>query len=148
MTGLSSLALALGLAASGLSRLNVGSMAEATIFGCWSGGWIVVALFAMADGCSRHREYKRIKAMFIRYGYNERILDPLARSRCQRDAALLAATETGHRANANAYFTGLGYRWYHILPDSVIQNPFNFLKPSFLRASFLPGKKATPALLQ
>jgi len=142
MTGLSSLALACGLGVSGLSRLSIGSMTEAAILGCWSGGWIVIALFAMADGCSRHREYKRIKAMFIRYGYSERILELLTSSRCQRDAALLAASETGHGVDANNYFTGLGYRWYHILPDSVMRNPFAFLKPSFLRSSFLPGKKA------
>jgi hypothetical protein len=90
---------------------------------------------------SRYREYRRIKAMLLRYGFSERILEPLARSRCQRDAALLAANEAGHGDCARAYFTALGYRWYHILPDSVVTNPLAFLRPSFLRSSFLPGKK-------
>jgi hypothetical protein len=125
----------------GFAFLITKNLAEATILGCWGGGWLVVALFSMADGISRYREYKRIKAMFNKYGYSERILALLSRSRCQRDAALLAARETGHSQNAQAYFAKRGYRWYHILPDSMIQNPFSFLKPSFLRSSFFPGKK-------
>jgi len=68
-------------------------------------------------------------------------LRPFARSRCQRDAALHAARETGHLDKARSYFRGLGYRWYHILPDLVVRNPFAFASPAFLRTSFLPGKK-------
>ena len=118
------------------------NLPEAFVFACWGGGWLVVALFAVADAVSRHREYRRIEAMFRRYGYSERILEPLARSRCQRDAAVFAASETGHGEEATAYFASLGYRWYHILPDMMIRNPLAFLKPSFLKSSFLPGKKA------
>lgn len=142
LTGLGALSVAIGLKVTGYMHWNEGNLTEATILGCWGGGWLVVTLFAMADGISRHREYKRIKAMFVRYGFSERILEPLARSRCQRDAALLAARETGHGEDARNYFISLGYRWYHILPDSVMRNPFSFLKPSFLRSSFMPGKKA------
>lgn len=142
MTGLASLLLALGLKAAGLVHWSDGDMPQAVVFGCWGGGWLVVALFAMADGISRHREYKRIKAMLLKFGYSERILEPLARSRCQRDAATFAAEETGHGDTAKAYFRQLGYRWYHILPDLVMRNPFVFLRPSFLRSSFMPGKKA------
>ena len=120
----------------------LGDLPQAFVFACWGGGWLVVALFAVADAVSRHREYRRIEAMFRRYGYSERILEPLARSRCQRDAAVFAAHETGHGDQAAAYFASLGYRWYHILPDMMIRNPFAFLKPSFLKSSFLPGKKA------
>lgn len=142
MTGLASLLLAKGLGVAGLANWADGDMADAIVFGCWAGGWVVVALFAMADGVSRYREYQRIKAMFAKYGFSERILEPVARSRCQRDAAMLAARETGWGCSARQYFAALGYRWYHILPDSVIRNPFAFLRPSFLRSSFLPGKKA------
>lgn len=142
MTGLASLLFACTLAGHGVFHLTEADAARAVFFGGWGTGWLVVALFAVADGISRHREYRRIKAMLLRYGYSERILEPLARSRCQRDAALLAASEAGHAENARAYFAGLGYRWYHILPDSVVRNPLVFLRPTFLRASFLPGKKA------
>lgn len=154
MTGLASLLLACALAGLGLSHLAQTNAARAAFFGGWGTGWLVVALFALADGVSRYREYQRIKAMLLRYGFSERILEPLARSRCQRDAALLAASEAGHGDCARAYFTALGYRWYHILPDSILRNPLAFLRPSFLRSSFLPGKKgmrtgakATPTLV-
>ena len=142
MTGTVSLLIALGLGATALTHWTRTDLAAAVIFGCWSSGWLTVALFALAAGISRHREYKRIKSMFVRYGYKERILEPLARSRCQRDAALLAAKETGYGIHARAYFMELGYRWYHILPDLVIKNPLSFLSPEFLRSSFMPGKKA------
>ncbi|WP_231116993.1 hypothetical protein [Pseudodesulfovibrio alkaliphilus] len=141
MTGLASLLLACALAGLGLTHLAQTNPARAVVLGGWGAGWLVVGLFAMADGVSRYREYQRIKAMLLRFGYSERILEPLARSRCQRDAALLAAREAGHGDCARAYFTALGYRWYHILPDSVMRNPLAFLRPSFLRSSFLPGKK-------
>ena len=117
-------------------------MPQAVALGWWGLCWIVVSLFALADGVSRHRECLRIKGMFLKYGYSERILEPLKRSRCQRDAALFAAKEVGHEESAREYFTRLGYRWYHILPDSVMRNPLAFLSPRFLRSSFMPGKKA------
>ena len=142
MTGSASLAFAFGLKGAGVAHWSSGDVPAAALFGWWGVCWLVVALFALADGVSRHREYRRIKAMFIKYGFSERILKPLARSRCQRDAALHAARETGHFDKARSYFRGLGYRWYHILPDLVIRNPFAFASPTFLRTSFMPGKKA------
>lgn len=141
MTGTASLLLAFGLKGAGVAQWSAGNAAQAAALGWWGLCWLVVAFFAMADGVSRHREYRRIRSMFLKYGFSERILKPLARSRCQRDAALHAARETGHLDQARAYFRSLGYRWYHILPDLVVRNPFAFASPSFLRTSFLPGKK-------
>ena len=141
MTGSGALVVALGLKAAGVAQWSAGNAVEAALFGAWGLCWLVVAGFAVADGISRHREYRRIKAMFRKYGFSERILAPVARSRCQRDAALHAARETGHFESARAYFRALGYRWYHILPDLVVRNPFVFLSPAFLRGSFMPGKK-------
>lgn len=142
MTGLASLLLAVGLGSAGLTFWAGGNIPPAVTCGWWGLCWLVVAFFALADGVSRHREYRRIKGMLLRYGYSERILCQVARSRCQRDAALHAARETGHHERAKAYFASLGYRWYHILPDTVVRNPFVFASPTFIRTSFLPGKKA------
>ncbi|WP_419785005.1 hypothetical protein [Pseudodesulfovibrio sp.] len=142
MTGSVALVLAVGFKGAGAVRwAEGGQTAQAVALGCWGVGWLVVALFALADASARYREYRRIRAMLLRFGYSNRILEPLATSRCQRDAALLAASETGHGNRARAYFASLGYRWYHILPDRVARNPLVFLSPVFLRASFLPGKK-------
>ncbi|MDD3313510.1 hypothetical protein [Pseudodesulfovibrio sp.] len=140
-TGSASLGLGLALKGAGAACWVQGDAGLAVALGCWGAGWLVVALFALADAAARCREYRRIRAILLRYGYSNRILEPLASSRCQRDAALLAARETGHGGRARAYFASLGYRWYHILPDRVVRNPFIFLRPGFLRASFLPGKK-------
>lgn len=107
----------------------------------WAVFWLLVAFFAGADGISRNREYRRLRAMFLRYGFRERILAAVARSRCQRDAAIRAASDAGYRMQAKAFFRSLGYRWYHILPDVVVRNPFVFLSPRFLRTSFMPGKQ-------
>lgn len=141
-TGLASLLLALGLKTAGLSYWAGGDVPQAVALGWWGVCWIVVALFALADAISRHRECQRIKQMLIKYGYSERIMEPLSQSRCQRDAAIFAAEQVGHGDSARAYYYDRGYRWYHILPDLVMRNPLSFLSPRFLRASFMPGKKA------
>lgn len=110
--------------------------------------WVLSALFAwgvllcQADAVSRFREFKRVRATLKRYGFSPRILRPVSSSRCQRDAALLAAAETGFRAQAHRYFAALGYRWYHILPDKIVANPLHFFHPHFLRSTFLPRKRS------
>ncbi|WP_027361189.1 hypothetical protein [Halodesulfovibrio aestuarii] len=101
-------------------------------------GWGVI--LCQADAFSRFREFKRIKDIFSRRGFTPRILKLVSTSRCQRDAALLAAKETGHRHLAATYFKELGYRWYHIIPDVIAQNPMNFFSSKFLRTTFLPRK--------
>jgi len=101
-------------------------------------GWGVI--LCQADAFSRFREFKRIKAIFSRRGFTPRILKLVSTSRCQRDAALLAAKETGHRHLAATYFKKLGYRWYHIIPDAISRNPMNFFSSNFLRTTFLPRK--------
>lgn len=141
-TALVSVCLSLFLGREALSLLRQNHEYEATALALWAVGWLVVALFAGADGIARHREYTRIRDMLLRHGFNRRILLPLASSRCQRDAALRAASEIGCLPEARHFFHSLGYRWYHILPDSVMRNPLVFLSPRFLRSSFLPGKKS------
>lgn len=104
-------------------------------------GWFGLALLCGADGLSRYREYRRVRRMLHRWGFTPRLLRPLATSRCQRDAAMQAAREAGCAEMAHAYYHGLGYRWYHLLPDRVAANPLVFLDARFLRATFLPGKR-------
>lgn len=102
-------------------------------------GWGVV--LCQADAFSRYREFKRLRQLLRRYGFRPGIFRLVAASRCQRDAALLAAHETGCRAQARNVFRELGYRWYHILPDAIVANPLVFFHPRFLRATFVPGKR-------
>lgn len=111
-------------------------------------GWLIMtALFAwgvilcQADAFSRYREFKRLRRLLARYGFRPRVFQRVATSRCQRDAALLAARETGYRPQARRVFQELGYRWYHILPDAIVANPLYFFHPKFLRSTFVPGKR-------
>jgi len=111
--------------------------------------WILLAcLFAwgvvlcQADAFSRYREFKRLRRLLMRYGFRPGVFRLVSASRCQRDAALLAARETGCRAQAVRVFRELGYRWYHILPDVIVANPLHFFHPRFLRSTFVPGRRS------
>ena len=54
-------------------------------------------------------------------------------SMCQRNMIIgLAGTK------ASSYYQGLGYRWYHMLPDILLKKPILFFSPSFLRKNFWP----------
>ncbi len=113
-------------------------------------GWLWVVLTGLfawgvvlcqADAFSRYREFKRLRRILRRYGFKPGVFRLVAASRCQRDAALLAAREAGCRAQARGVFRDLGYRWYHILPDAIVANPLVFFHPRFLRTTFVPGKR-------
>ncbi len=134
------------LIGAGLARVALEALAEEALsLGLLlfmpASGWFGLALLCGADGMSRYREYLRVRRMLDRWGYTPRLLRPLASSRCQRDAAMQAARETGCADRARAYYRELGYRWYHLLPDKVTANPLTFLDIGFLRATFLPGKR-------
>lgn len=104
-------------------------------------GWLAAAGLCQADALSRYREYRRVREVFTRRGYCRRILRAMSGSRCRRDAALLAALETGHRARAVRYFRELGYRRRHVVPDTVAGDPLRLFDRRFLRSTFVPGKK-------
>jgi len=133
------------LLGAGLSDLSLELLAEGSLL-CGLGvalpasGWFGLALLCLIDGYCRHREYRRLKRMLARWGFHPRLFAPVAASRCQRDAALAAALDTGHAHTTRAHFRALGYSWYHLPPDSRVDNPLFFFDPAFLRATFLPGK--------
>lgn len=99
-------------------------------------GW--VALLCQADALCRYHEYLRLRRMLERYGFRPRILSPMLGSRCQRDAALLAARKTGHLEAAWDMLRSHGYRAYHLIPDSVRKDLRTVLHPAFWRTTLLP----------
>ncbi len=101
-------------------------------------GW-ATALCQM-DALSRFREFQRIRGIFTRHGYAPRVLTVVRSSRCQRDAAIMAASEAGFRDKVCSFYRAMGYRWYHILPDRVVADPMYLLHPNFLRTTFIPRK--------
>lgn len=95
-----------------------------------------IALFAEADARSRFYQYLRVRHILARHGWKPRIVDPLLYSRCQRDAARVAATQTGYRDEIDRYFYDQGYRWYHVVPDALVKDPTYFFNRQFLQSSF------------
>gem|GEM_PF-606306 len=107
-------------------------------------GWLAAAGLCQADACSRYREYRRVKAIFLRRGFCRRTLRVMSGSRCRRDAALLAAGETGHSVCASRYFWELGYRRRHLAPDALASDPWRLFDRRFLHTTFVPGKGTGP----
>jgi len=95
-----------------------------------------MSVYAELDGYSRFQDYKRVKDQLYFYGYKNRIMGPMLRSRCQRDAAQLACNELGVGAESKALFKSHGYRWYHIIPDFVSDDPGFFFKAYFWSGTF------------
>lgn len=135
-----SCATAFFLGQTALSHHAEGNRLAATLFAFPTMGWIALGIIALLDALARHIDYRRIRRILEKYGYKERLFRIVASSRCQRDAALLAARQTGHLQQARAVFHGLGYRWYHLLPDKVADNPLHFFNIAFLRQAFLPSR--------
>ncbi|WP_027177550.1 hypothetical protein [Maridesulfovibrio bastinii] len=104
-------------------------------------GLLCGACFSVADIIARYREYRRIRKILRQRGFHHRVFNTVAASRCQRDAAMLAAKQTGHKLKASEFYYKLGYRWYHLLPDAVLQRPWIIFRFEFLAKAFLPGKK-------
>lgn len=97
---------------------------------------VSVLILSQLDARSRFQSYKRVKDGLFTYGFDPRIVKPVLKSRCQRDAALAAADELGYKDLCLTYFRSKGYRWYHVLPDFVFSNPGLLADSRFWRSTF------------
>lgn len=95
-----------------------------------------MGILAELDGFSRFQNYKQLKDQIYFNGYRERLLKPMLRSSCQRDAALISCDELGLGNEVREYFKERGYRWFHIVPDFVFQYPHFFFSAFFWRTTF------------
>ena len=91
---------------------------------------------AQLDARSRFQNYKQVKDQIFLYGYDERIFNPVLKSRCQRDAAFLSAKELGYGVECKQYFHSKGYRWFHVFPDFVFKKPQFLFTVYFWRTTF------------
>ncbi|MBI9035314.1 MAG: hypothetical protein JEZ03_12660 [Bacteroidales bacterium] len=111
------------------------------LFFCWFTAFIFsISVLAELDVRSRYQNYKQLKDQFYENGFQSRIVKPMIKSRCQRDAALLAASELGYKDKLRGYFYQQGYRWYHVLPDFVFDYPKFILSPYFWMTTFFVKK--------
>lgn len=110
----------------------------------WLVGYLLsLPVLSQLDARSRYQNYKQIKDQLYIYGCNTLIFQPVLKSRCQRDAALISAKELGLYKFCDDIFKKNGYRWYHLLPDFVFKKP-QFLITKYFWAStfFAPTYKA------
>ena len=110
-----------------------------TLFLTWLSLLIIfgsMSFLAELDGYSRYQNYKQVKDQLFFNGYQERLLKPLLRSSCQREAAILAGLELGVGKEVKSFYYKKGYRWFHIIPDFVFQYPFFFFSIYFWRTTF------------
>lgn len=108
------------------------------------GFWLVCFLFSfvhiflvMMDGWSRYQNYKRAKDQFYVYGYTKRICNLYIGSKCQRNAALVAAKELGLEDKVESYYVSKGIKWYHYVPYFMIKDPLFLFKKYFWKRTFL-----------
>ena len=120
----------------GLTRFEQGLLLPAIWWGWLSSFFLANAVLSQLDARSRWQNYKQIKDQLCGFGYRERIFKPVLKSSCQRQAALIAASECGYRKQLLALFRAHGYRWYHIPPDFVMVRPQFLLTRHFWRTTF------------
>ncbi len=107
------------------------------VFFTWlSSFFFMNALFSQLDAYSRYQNFKKTRDQLYANGFQKRIVKPLAKSNCQRLAAVVAARQIGVEAEARRYYYSLGYRWYHVLPDFVKANPLFIFHPFFWKSTF------------
>jgi len=100
-------------------------------------GYIIsLPILSQLDARSRYQNYKQLKDQLYIYGYKTRILHPILKSRCQRDAALVSAKELRLYDSCSSFFRQHGYRWYHLLPDFVFKKPQFLITRYFWQTTF------------
>ena len=101
---------------------------------------ISMPFFPQLDARSRYQNYKMLRDQFYFYGFQPRIIKPFIKSRCQRDAAIVAAQALGLYDVCKDHFYQKGYRWYHLLPDFIFIDPRFLLSKHFWMTTFFVKK--------
>lgn len=106
--------------------------------------WLGCLLFAFShiflvimDAWSRFQNYKRIKDNLYVHGFSPKIAIPYMGSKCQRNAFLVAARELGLEKEVLLHYRRIGIRWYHFIPQFMIQDPLFLFRKSFVSRTFL-----------
>ena len=91
--------------------------------------FVAIAVMGMFDGLCRFKEAMRLRHRRL----TDRHFKLFCQSMCQRNMIVGLAGK-----KAAAYYRAIGYRWYHMLPDILVNNPARFFSPAFLRKNFWP----------
>ncbi|MUP47393.1 hypothetical protein E0K83_16755 [Gramella sp. BOM4] len=103
---------------------------------CFGFSFVHIFLVIM-DGWSRFQNYKRVKDQFYEYGFDIRLAARYSGSKCQRRAAIVAASELGMKHEIINSYRKMGIKWYHFIPYFMLQDPLFFFKRSFWSRTFL-----------
>jgi len=106
----------------------------------WNCFFASLPLMSQLDVRSRFQNYKQIKNQIFIYGFDTRILKPVLKSRCQRYAAVISASELGLKQECDKHFVDHVYRWYHIIPDFIFSHPHFLLSKYFWITTFFVPK--------
>ncbi|MFC2123753.1 hypothetical protein ACFLU5_02990 [Bacteroidota bacterium] len=99
-----------------------------------------IPFFAELDAWSRWQNYKLFRDLIYQYGYRERFAKSLIHSRCQREAAYIAALDVGCTDQVARFYYQKGYRWYHLIPDFVFKCPRYLITRNFWNTTFFAKK--------
>jgi hypothetical protein len=102
----------------------------------------LLPIFAELDALSRYQNYKKAKDLFHENGFDPRIVRLFIHSRCQRDAVRVAARDLGMEDELDRYYQGLGYRWFHVLPDFVFKRPMIFFSFRYWQKTLFESRYA------
>lgn len=105
-------------------------------FGCFLFSFVHIFLVIM-DGWSRFQNYKRAKDLFFVHGFSTKVADNYLGSKCQRNAAIVAAEELGYKKEIITYFRSKGIKWFHYFPYFMIHDPLFLFKNYFWERTFL-----------
>jgi hypothetical protein len=119
-----------------ISALENSSRPLFFMYGYFSLFGLALAFFSQMGAYSRLQNYKLAKDLFFENGFQKRIVNLFIRSRCQRQAIKIAAIDLGIIDELNTYYTSLGYRWFHLIPDVTFHNPMFFFTWNFWGKTF------------
>jgi hypothetical protein len=98
-----------------------------------------LAITTQLDAYSRYQNYKQVKDLIHKNGFRGMIIKPFSGSRCQRDAVREMAHQLKIKNLVRQYFYHLGYRWYHIIPTTLIRKPLLiFTRGYWITIFFVP----------
>ena len=89
------------------------------------------------DGWSRFQNYKRAKDLFFDHGFNTKVAEMYTGSKCQRNAAIVAADELGFKDEILSFYKKKGVKWYHYMPYFMSQDPWFLFRNYFWERTFL-----------
>ncbi len=95
------------------------------------------------DAYSRYQNYKMVKDMLYKNGFRGLIVKPFSKSQCQREAVKEAACQLNMDKQVKKYFYDSGYRWFHIIPTVLLENPLLFFtKGYWITTFFVPNYRS------